>query len=236
MDYADFDLDIERRGDGRYVARVLNAADGPAQSEFTLPFTDLELENFLLRMGHARGTVRRLESPETQTAKNMGGKLFDAVVAGPVADALAARLGEARRAEKGLRIRVRLTDAPELCDIPWEFLYDRTRNKFLGLSRETPIVRFLELPDPPRPLAVKPPLAALVMIASPSDYPPLDVEKEWNRLSDALRDLTAEGYLTVDRLSQASLSSCSGNSTPASITSSTTSATPVFWKTFRMAR
>lgn len=206
MEYSDFDLDIERRGEGRYVARVLNAPSGPTSSEFTLPFTDLELENFLLRMGHNRGRVRRLESPETQIAKNMGGKLFDALVTGPVADALASRLSQARSSEKGLRIRLRLTDAPELCDIPWEFLYDRTRNKFLGLSRETPIVRFLELPDPPRPLAVKPPLAALVMIASPSDYPPLDVEKEWGRLSDALSDLTADGYLTVDRLPLASLS------------------------------
>jgi hypothetical protein len=44
------------------------------------------------------------------------------------------------------------------------------------------------------------------MIASPGDYPPLDVEREWDRLSDALSDLTGDGFLTVDRLPLASLS------------------------------
>jgi hypothetical protein len=205
VEYSDFDLDIERRGEGRYLARVLDSLGMQATHEFTLPFSSLELDNFLLRMGHARGAVRRLESPQTQIAKQMGGRLFDAVVVGPIATAFASSLKEARTAEKGLRIRLRLTHAPELCDIPWEFLYDRGRNKFLGLSRETPIVRFLELPDSPRPLIVKPPLAALVMISSPSDYQQLDVEKEWNQLAEALRELAEAGYLTVDRLPVATL-------------------------------
>jgi hypothetical protein len=45
----------------------------------------------------------------------------------------------------------------------------------------------------------------LVMISSPSDYPPLDVDKEWAQLADALRPLQDTGALQVQRLGSASL-------------------------------
>ncbi len=205
MDYVDFDLQIEPKGAGRYRARVLDSPGGQASSEFSLPFSDLELENFLLRMGHARRRMRRLESSETQTAKLFGGQLFETVFSGAIRNTLSASLSEVRRRNAGLRLRLRLTDAPELCDIPWEFLYDGALNRFLCLSKETPVVRFLELPDASRPLAVKPPLRALVMIASPTDYPPLDVEREWSQLSNALADVQGAGLVTVERLEVASL-------------------------------
>ena len=205
MEYVDFDLQIEPKGAGRYRARVLDSPGGQASSEFSLPFSDLELENFLLRIGHARRRMRRLESSETHTAKLFGGQLFETVFSGAIRSTLSASLSEVRRRNAGLRLRLRLTDAPELCNIPWEFLYDGALNRFLCLSKETPVVRFLELPDASRPLAVKPPLRALVMIASPTDYPPLDVEREWTQLSSALADVQQAGLITVDRLEVASL-------------------------------
>ena len=42
-----------------------------------------------------------------------------------------------------LRIRLRLSDTPELAELPWEFLYDQTRNRFLGLSDRTPLMVML---------------------------------------------------------------------------------------------
>ena len=48
-DYLDFDLMIEA-GDGGYTARVVESPAGEARSEFTRPFTDLELENFVLNI------------------------------------------------------------------------------------------------------------------------------------------------------------------------------------------
>lgn len=205
MEYVDFDLQIEPKGGGRYRARVLDSPGGQASSEFSLPFSDLELENFLLRIGHARRRMRRLESTETHTAKLFGGQLFETVFSGAIRSALSASLSEVRRRNAGLRLRLRLTDAPELCNLPWEFLYDGALNRFLCLSKETPVVRFLELPDASRPLAVKPPLRVLVMIASPTDYPPLDVEREWSQLSGALADVQSAGLVAVDRLEVASL-------------------------------
>ena len=46
-------------------------------------------------------------------------------------------------------------------------------NRFLA-PVETPIVRYLDLPQRIRPLAVTPPLRVLAMISSPDDYPQLD--------------------------------------------------------------
>ncbi len=43
------------------------------------------------------------------------------------------------------------------------------------------------------------------MISSPTDYPPLDVEREWEKLKDAASDLEAQGLLELERLSSASL-------------------------------
>jgi tetratricopeptide (TPR) repeat protein len=205
VEYLDFDLQIERLGD-KYRVRVLDSPSGQATGEFAVPFSEIELENFLLRMGRARRRVRRLESPETQAAKTMGGQLFGALFTGEVRDALLGGLREAQRQDAGLRIRMRLSDAPELADLPWEYLYNPAVNRFLALSKETPIVRFLELPEPVRALVVKPPLRVLAMVASPSDLPILDVEQEWARLRDALGDLHASQKVVIERLEKATLS------------------------------
>jgi hypothetical protein len=114
-------------------------------------------------------------------------------------------LDEARRQGGGLRIRLRLTEAPELANLPWEYLYNPSRNRFLGLDVETPLIRFLDLPERVEPLTVTPPLRILVMISSPVDFPTLDVEREWQKLQEALADLTQLGLVALERLREARL-------------------------------
>ena len=202
--YLDLDLLIERAEAG-YTARVLNSPSGQATAGFRLPFSDLELENFLLRVGRTRRGVRRLESPEMQVAKAFGGRLFQAVFSGDVRGCLRSSLDDAGRQGAGLRVRMRLAEAPELTDVPWEFLYNPALNRFLVLSVETPLVRYVDLPERIRPLTVKPPLKVLVMISCPSDYPQLDVEQEWTRLRQALGDLEQRGLVALERLEDATL-------------------------------
>ena len=84
--------------------------------------------------------------------------------------------------------------------MPWEFLYDPRHNRFLAQSRRTPLIRYLDLPDPPHPLSVEGPLRLLVMISSPSGYTPLDVEQEWEALTGALAEQQAQGRVIVERL------------------------------------
>ena len=90
----------------------------------------------------------------------------------------ATRAAQARQPEiiraisiAGVRIRLRLKDAPELANYPWEYLYDRSLNWFVALSLETPVVRYVDLPVATRPLKVELPLRILAMISSPAGCP-----------------------------------------------------------------
>ncbi len=206
LTYLDFDVLLERAGETTYRARVLNAPAGQTPpARFTVPFSPLELENFLLRIGRPRRVVRRLDAPETAAIKTFGAKLYGALFQGALEVNLLRSQSEAAAKQAGLRIRLRLSDAPELGGLPWEFLYDPTRNRFLCLSDRTPLVRYLEVPDPPRPLTVSPPLQVLVMISSPGDYAQLDVEHEWARVHDALAPLRQAGRVRLERLEAATL-------------------------------
>src|SRR5262249_12850343 len=121
--YLDFDVQIERAASttpGAYHIQVLGSPAGQATADIQLPFSDLELENILLRLGHVRRDVRGVESPEAEAAKSFGGRLFTAVFNGDVERCLSDSLDRASRQGVGLRIRLRLTDAPELLDLPWE--------------------------------------------------------------------------------------------------------------------
>ncbi len=83
MKYFDFDLAIEPAGDG-FTARVFNSPVGQAAATFGAPFSNLEIENFLLRVGRSRHAVRRIESPELASAQQSGGRLFEQVFTGEV--------------------------------------------------------------------------------------------------------------------------------------------------------
>ena len=205
IDYLNFDLQIEREGQG-YRARVIDSPAGQATNDFALPFSDLELENFVLRMSRTRRGVRRLGSPELEAARAFGGQLFEAVFAGEVRGCLRSSLDAASGEQRGLRLRVRLAEAPELVDLPWEYLYSAALNRFFSLSNTTPVIRYLDLPERIPPLAVQPPLRLLAMIAGPRDYPPLDVEQEWRKLRSALRELEEAGLVILERLQPATLS------------------------------
>lgn len=202
--YLDFDLFIEGSEVG-YRARVLNSPAGRAAVDFTLPFAELELENFVLRVGRTRRGLRRLESSEMEAAKAFGGRLFETVFDGEVEDCFRSSLDEASEHGAGLRIRILLTGVPELTDLPWEYLYNPALNRFLCLSVETPLVRYLDLRERIRPLDVKPPLRILVMISSPQDCAWLNVEREWTKLREATRDLERRGQVSVERLEMATL-------------------------------
>jgi hypothetical protein len=201
--FLDFDLQINRLGE-KYQAQVLESPAGQASTEFTLPLSDLELENFYLRIGRPRKGVRRIDSPEMETVKKVGGRLFDAVFCEDILALLSSSLVIAQSQGKGLRIRLRQT-SPEAADLPWEYLYDSRQNRFLALALQTPIIRYLEVPQAGQALKVDLPLKVLVMVSNPSDYPELDVESEYSRLSNALQPLVQKGMVTLERLDYASL-------------------------------
>lgn len=200
--YLDFDLLIERAGDG-YKARVLDSPAGEASGDFAAPFTPEDINNFFVQIGQTRS----FETQQTRRIREFGQSLFEAVFTGPVRDRLRASMGEASLNSTGLRIRLRLSGTPELGNLPWEFLYDPGISRFLALSVETPIVRYLETQQMAQPLAVQPPLRILTMICSPQDYPRLDVEREWENLQQSMSGLQARGLVDLVRLDPPTLAS-----------------------------
>jgi hypothetical protein len=203
--YQDFDVAIEQLGGGRYRARVIDSPSGQARSDFILPFSDLELENFMLRVGRPRSGVRRLESPEAEAARTFGRKLFESVFTGDVSTAWQRSLDIAEQDDRGLRLRIRFGDAPHLAELPWEYLYLPSGERHMVLSAWTPLVRYLDLPWAAEPLTVSPPLRMLAMISDPSDVAALDVDQEWAKVDESLGALEEAGLLEVTRLDKATL-------------------------------
>ena len=199
--YLNFDLSIERHGTG-YLARVLESPAGEASIQFDIPFSQVDVENLIVQISRSR----LIESPEAKKIHSFGQELFEAIFKDEVRDRLRASLGEVNKQGLGLRVRLRMAGLSELGNFPWEFMYDPSLNRFLALSVDTPIVRYLEMPQALQPLTVQPPLRILAMICSPKDYPRLDVEREWQNLREAMQDLQSRGLVDIQRLEPPTLS------------------------------
>lgn len=203
-DYLDFDLEIVAE-DGAYTARVLASPKGEAEARIALPFDDQGLENVVLKLSRTRSGVRRLGSPQQAVARDFGTALYDAVFTGEVGTCFRRCLDEADRQGKGLRLRLRLTEAPALSNVPWEYLYPTGLGYFLVLSRHTPLVRYLDLPREVTPLAIAAPLRVLLVVSAPSDLAQLDHDREVGNLRGALADLVQRGLVELDVLPEPSL-------------------------------
>lgn len=199
------DLLIERTGRS-YRARILDSPAGEVSPvTVQMPFTKLELENFLLRMSRSGATTRSFGQGETRVARAFGERLFDAVFRDQIGTCLRSSLDSARNQSLGLRLRLRLSGEPELANLPWEYLYDRGEGRFLALSDRTPIVRYVELPRRVQRLRVEGALNILVMISSPRGFPQLNVERERSLINHALAPLVAAGRVSVEQMPDSSM-------------------------------
>ena len=164
-DYLDFEVSIEAGATGQ-VARVTLSPAGTGQTPFVLPFTPVELAQFMTAVGPPRVTSRRLVPAQARVTdvRDYGRRLGDALFSGEVGQLFRTSLGDAKHQGAGLRVRLGLEGAPDLEPIPWEYLYDGELGRFLTLSSQTPIVRSLDSLDVPAAVAVTAPLRVLVMI------------------------------------------------------------------------
>lgn len=199
-DYFDFELEIASGSGRRYPIAVIRSAAGEAREVMNFPFDDIALENQLLLLQNALlrsgGRRRRIPSPEELAVQRFGQALFEALFMGEVRSLYAVSRRDASAQGKGLRVKLRIQD-PALAALPWEFLYDPGQAEYLCLSRNTPPVRYIELPHPPQPLVVSPPLRILGMIASPQKLDPLNIESERKRIERATKDLKANGLVNL---------------------------------------
>jgi hypothetical protein len=200
--YQNFDLSLEAARDGSFRARVgyCPAGEFPPVA-FSLPLEATQLEILMLKLDPGRSGSRRAGvDSQRQACADLGGILFEAVFRDDVMLAWSRSQDVTRAAGEGLRLRLRLTDAPQVAGLPWELLFDRRTNSYVAQSDRTPVVRYLEVPQPPRPLTVGGALRILVILASPTDLPDLDVEAEWRRVREATSATVQTGAVVIDRL------------------------------------
>jgi len=194
INYLDLSVQIgERIGERTYRLTITGEEEiGNAEGEFHMPCSEMEvgrlLGNIEGRIGVTGGRVLR-GSSEYKQLTDFGQELFQNLLTTLAVRTCYERAQNAMyKGNNGLRLR--LTTPPDdvlLRTTPWEFLHDGRR--FLSVSNRTPIVRYIE----PRwdmftPLPLDLPLRILVVIASPRDQEPLNVEQERCNISTALQN------------------------------------------------
>jgi len=190
MRYDDFVLQLDASARGGFRARVVKSPFGEAAVAFSLPAVagaspaggpagaasrDIE---------HAAGSVRTAAAvPPIE----IGTAIYRSVFQGQVRSLLDKSRGQLEMAtDRGLRLKIKLDpgdpDTAELADLPWELLCDGDTEDFFALSRQTSLVRYLDVPRSSQPIAFTPPLRILAVSASPHTLPPLDLAEETRRL------------------------------------------------------
>ena len=122
-------------------------------------------------------------------AQRFGDVLFRSLFSGEARERLLTCLARLE-AQPQLGLRLRLKMVPEvvglLADIPWELLYRAETRDFLSLNVRTPVVRHLEVQRamPSRRQVER--LRLLVVLSSPRDMEPLDLELERRRIEEGV--------------------------------------------------
>ncbi len=200
MTYLDFEIEIGLGAGREYPVAIVRSPAGEAREMMKFPFDELalkdRLQNLQIALLRSGGKRRSFLSPEEQTVQEFGQALFNALLTGEVRSRYDVSQREAAQKGLGLRFKLRI-QSPELAALPWEFLYDSRQAEYVCLSRSTPVVRYLELPQTIQPLAVTPPLRILGMMVSPSDLQPLDLENEKHRVEEATKDLQKKGLVEL---------------------------------------
>ena len=197
-EYVNLDLLVDRSGND-YKVRVTASPVGQATAITTISATVATIQAAIAQGWEAAS----LDQP---TSKVWGTALYETLFQGEIETCLRRSLDAADRAGHDLRIRLRLTDVPELATLPWELLYTPALNRHLALSSHSPLVRYMEIGEAPPSLRVDPPLLVLCILSDPVDLSPrLHVDNEWDSIRDALAPLVADGRVKLERLSAPTL-------------------------------
>jgi hypothetical protein len=184
VEYTNLRLSFKQRVDREYEVTA-TIDDGPAMtSTFTIPMSDEALQDAIRNLSETRSAltepVTRKVTPVTGhqvSAQEFGTTLADALITGDVAT-----MYNEARSRGAVRVRLNMTNEPELLRIPWEFL--RRNGMDLASHRDSTIVRELETAEPARPHHVEGKIRMLGVIANPKGD--LDVAGEKSRVEEAI--------------------------------------------------
>ena len=202
LGYLDFELEIRSLGGREYQLVAESLPAGKAREQATFPLDTLQLENSLLKLqvalARSDNKRRKILSKEEQAVQDFGIQLFNFLFPKSIFALYERSLTEAQRQNKGLRLKLHLTDS-DLAHLPWEFLHHQD---YLCLAHETPLVRYVELARIEPLLSVSAPLRVLGVIGPDYGSHTLDMAREKERIDRALDDLQEEGVLELHWLAQ----------------------------------
>jgi hypothetical protein len=217
IDYEDFELRILPDGNDKFRITA-DSAEGEAQGTIGCEAMDaLASEARSGPRPSASGVIRDLDVAREATvvSSQIGERLFQTFFQDAIRELFVKSRSAAQARERGVRVKIRIDPRePRLAGVsglPWETIQDPENGRFFSLDRLSPVVRYLEVSEPNRPVPFRSPLRILVAIANPEATTPLDLDSERRALKSAWRADNVEiSFLerpTLDALRQHLLSS-----------------------------
>ena len=191
----DFVIELDGRPDSYRLHLSSPAGDDSADVGLSPARLGVDLATLQSRV-LASATKSRSMVPELELPlRQLGQALFEAVFQAPVGALFLSSRNQVEQSGGRLRIVLRL-HPPELAALPWELMFSDRYGGYL--CRRSPMVRYVDAPEPIRPLKVPTPLRVLGMIALPGDLAALDADRERDRLEQLLLPLRKRDLVTVD--------------------------------------
>lgn len=208
MRFEDFVVQFDTSSRG-LRARVLKSPFGEGVVGFTLPGLAGGDHNSQSPSGISRDIAHHgaVAAAAARPPLEIGTELYRSIFQGQVRSLLDKSRGQLEISPNlGLRLKIKIDPSDEetgaLADLPWELLCDGETEDFFALSRQTSLVRYLDVPRSSQPIPFTAPLRILAVGASPRDLPPLDLDEEIRHLENLNR--SSAGVVAVEVLSHAS--------------------------------
>jgi CHASE2 domain-containing sensor protein len=189
MRYLDFDISIDDRTPKGYPLRADSALFGQARSFLQAGPDSPEIQNAL--------TLLETRDTDRGDLVRFGTYLYKLLFVDEIETIFQQSYGNIHgEKDVGLRIRLRI-QPPEMSVLPWELIFLTAADCFMGASRRTSLVRYIETNRPIPVLETRFPLRILVAIPnSVAPYPELDSKIERKNLEDALKGLEKNVSIT----------------------------------------
>src|SRR5579863_9140403 len=210
MDYEDLVIQLRGGAAGGYTVQVARSPAGETEAEpISVPMSAEEIDQLAAAFGRSARDLSRRQQTEISVSSlaDLGDRLYHALLPESVRNRYHESLGRiANRGDCGLRLRVQMGLATpamaQLHAIPWEYLHSGTDGHFLALSRQTSIVRYLDLGMPSDRPPGSPPLSILALAGEDSSLDlaqeRLAIEQAWNGQGEVRLDFLSP--VTLDSL------------------------------------
>ena len=168
------------------------AAVGASSSTFGRPVEADAVSEFVgalhsARLRDFRPVVSGTTLDPNEAARRIGTQLFDAVFQKGTRDEIIAKWASADAAHELVRLRLQVSDVPELATFPWELLFRDPEHLVFGPHPY--IARYGGASDRAEPKRIEAALRVLVVASLPRDLNQLDAAEESALVASRLGDL-----------------------------------------------